>query len=69
MKKPKYIWIMTTSLLEVLLSTLGGGRKEGEDHWRKLERLDIVVMHVHFQVEENPCLFSTADQSLLTSCY
>ena len=31
MKKPKYIWIMTTSLLEVLLSTLGGSRKEGEE--------------------------------------
>lgn len=31
MKKPKYIWIMTTSLLKVLLSTLGGGRKEGEE--------------------------------------
>ena len=31
MKKPKYIWIMTTSLLEVLLSTLGGGRKKGEE--------------------------------------
>lgn len=31
MKKSKYIWIMTTSLLEVLLSTQGGGRKEGEE--------------------------------------
>lgn len=31
MKKPKYMWIMTNSLFEILLSIPGEGRKEGEE--------------------------------------